>query len=731
MKGLLGVLFALALVFTGCTQYIVGFPDDWWNNGGSKPGTEITVEDIAADFVMEELYADINTAIRAGHTDGMTADIFRSRQDALDSIKNTSTVAMSTVLESRDIIDGSIVNVGYIYIVITFDRYETSGNTIIERGSLLFTASGKQDSTAADNKTVILTNYEAETIAPLETVTTIGEQSVTEEVTIAIDSATFTGTAVIPNTEESPITLTDVVVEEPSENSGSSIIIGNTELSIGEVAGVQGGLNGLFAGGFGTVEKPYQISNTRQFLNIGNETVQDLILSGNNRNLHFELTDDIDLTGYSGDTYPVRIISGTLDGKNHTIHTGRSISFIFEYAYEDTTFKDINIQFDEGTAARLFTYPAVSSEGRFTTSEIGSDGKEDKESFFQYDRESINLKFDDVDFYAPGEQYYQIGDNNYAFYISNVLAFDVFYGDDRELNYSSLSNLYTERNGSETTLPDFNITLENCDVEGNFIGGFGASGAAIFTGGQFGSANVKLDNCHFDGNLEGLNVALVVGNASSCTADNLDISNVSVLPGGQVFSYANSGNLTFGNKNSAGFENIAGVVGEYNGPAENFTIEIGTPSANERMTIDNNGETPAYYDIKLFLPSMWWYDSIASANPTAVTNSNTFTIKLDPSDINTEFFYASKVMSKIDADSLGIDCSGATWHHNGSFPYAFVQAEDAYYMIIDYGDLVRRYTEHGAPTSVDSLSKVKNVIILSRDESGQRIGYSKYLSIQD
>ena len=80
-------------------------------------------------------------------------------------------------------------------------------------------------------------------------------------------------------------------------------------------------------GGYGTESNPYEIRTTQQVLNIGDENFQEMLLEGDNEDLFFELTGDIDLRGHSG--YVGTVFSGTLDGNNHTITGSNSIHHIF------------------------------------------------------------------------------------------------------------------------------------------------------------------------------------------------------------------------------------------------------------------------------------------------------------------------------------------------------------------------------------------------------------------
>ena len=704
-RKILIVVLLFALLLTSCTQYVFDF-DDWFNN---LPEKEITIDEIARGINQEKLNEDIKAEIE-GTKDvpGLIATAKTERPRTL----NTS------VLQSKALVPSTI------YFIVEFDNYESSNNTVISSGSMLLEAIGL----VQDDSTISLKTYSAITTSPMVTTTSSRGQYRTENVSISIPSATISGSVTI--SENGSIDNITITISTPEEHSGSTITIGNTEIPMDQVSGgISEGFNGMFAGGYGTAENPYEISNARQFLNLGNEDVQELI-KNNNDGLYFELIKDIDLRNHTG--YAARFISGTLDGNNHRIICGDGMPFMFEYSYEDMTFEDINIEFGEGTVTRLFTYPAISSEGSvygLVNTGAGND------NLYLYDKPSMNLTFNNVDFIAPGNTDYIFGDNNFALYISNIGAFDIFV--DEELYYSSLPAIYTSGDSdTNREFLDFNVTLENCDVSGNFIGGFGGSGAAIFTGGQFLGAHVKLENCNYDGTIEGLNVSMVVANSSGCNTLGSSIEAVNVT-GGTVIAYSGRGSLSYANSN----EEIPGVSGEYIGADGKSEILVNNSALNDVLEITGiqGGTDVNYYEIKLFLPSMFWYDNINDTEWTARTDSNTFTIKIAPDILESSEIYIAKVLSKTDADNLApnnplfADIPETSWDRtSGSFPYAFIKDSETsiVYMVIDYSPLIRMYSDDGAVTSVDELKYPSRLIILARNSNDGVVGVSDAIDIK-
>ena len=704
-RKILIVVLLFALLLTSCTQYVFDF-DDWFNN---LPEKEITIDEIARGINQEKLNEDIKAEIEGTKdVSGLIATATTERPRTL----NTS------VLQSKALVPSTI------YFIVEFDNYESSNNTVISSGSMLLEAIGL----VQDDSTISLQTYSAITTSPMVTTTSSRGQYRTENVSISIPSATISGSVTI--SENGFIDNITITISTPEEHSGSTITIGNTEIPMDQVSGgISEGFNGMFAGGYGTAENPYEISNARQFLNLGNEDVQELI-KNNNDGLYFELINDIDLRDHTG--YAARFISGTLDGNYHRIICGDGMPFMFEYSYEDMTFENINIVFGEGTVTRLFTYPAISSEGSvygLVNTGAGND------NLYLYDKPSMNLTFNDVDFIAPGNTDYIFGDNNFALYISNIGAFDIFV--DEELYYSSLPAIYTSGDSdTNREFLDFNVTLENCDVSGNFIGGFGGSGAAIFTGGQFLGAHVKLENCNYDGTIEGLNVSMVVANSSGCNTSGSSIEAVNVT-GGTVIAYSGRGSLSYANSN----EEIPGVSGEYIGADGKSEILVNNSALNDVLEITGiqGGTDVNYYEIKLFLPSMFWYDNINDTEWTARTDSNTFTIKIAPDILESSEIYIAKVLSKTDADNLALnnplfaDIPETSWDRtSGSFPYAFINDSEKsiVYMVIDYSPLIRMYSDDGAVTSVDELKYPSRLIILARNSNDGVVGVSDAIDIK-
>ena len=180
-----------------------------------------------------------------------------------------------------------------------------------------------------------------------------------------------------------------------------------------------------FAGGSGTSADPYLIANASQFLKIGTQEFQTKLLEGDNDNLYFKLTGDIDLSNQTGG-YAIPVFSGTLDGNGHVIKGSNNLDFIFAYFFEDTTFKNFTIELAESSVTRLFSGPSLLAESSFSGFEKGTSSG--ATNIYVYDKDTITLTIDDVDYKAYEGSYYAVGDDNYALYVTgNVDVMNVYY----------------------------------------------------------------------------------------------------------------------------------------------------------------------------------------------------------------------------------------------------------------------------------------------------------------
>lgn len=96
----------------------------------------------------------------------------------------------------------------------------------------------------------------------------------------------------------------------------------------------------LFAGGDGTKNNPYQISNEEQLNNIS--SVSDLTDYGNY--YYFKLTDNIVLTGTYSNGYILQVFQGELNGNGKTITSSDSFVYFTLYTTYKAEFTHINIK---------------------------------------------------------------------------------------------------------------------------------------------------------------------------------------------------------------------------------------------------------------------------------------------------------------------------------------------------------------------------------------------------
>ena len=618
-------------------------------------------------------------------------------------------------------------------VTVVFSGYEYSRVLTIDRGRLTYTFYGTMAGSRFTSRAYELRTEEAMAIS--------GTSEGTVDVELSIDAsegASGTSYGVTLTTDEEGKTVVEgspsVSVTIPDD---AVLSVGGTETKIpDEEPEYTPPSNPYgFAGGTGTENDPYLIANANQFLQIGSTEFQEKLLEGENDDLYFRLTGDIDLSNHSG--YAARVISGTLDGDNHTIRCSNDMPYLFEYFFEDTTFRNFTIEFGDSSVTRMFTYPAIRSAETVTGSPKDST---DTVSLYSYDKDVMSLVFENVDFRAPDNDVRIIGDNNFAFYISNVGAFDVFLDGKDNVSYSSLPCIYNEPEEGERKFLTFNISLTGCDVEGNFYGGFGDSGAAIFLGGQFLGGHIIMDDCHYDGKLEGMNVALVVANHANCDTfgSSIEVSNVT-LSSGEVLSCTANGSLAYSNTKHE-IPGMTGVTG-YKGPDTVFPVSIENAEQNGEISIGTTAGADSY-QFKLFLPSMYWYESVSATGYVSKTDSNTFTINIDATELSEDTaatgVFVAKILSKTEADHLsgitGFEAFGnipeSSWKSaEEGWKYAYIDYEASKYMVIDYGNLIRMYSSNGLSNDVSPFTYLKKLIIIARDNDGSVIGTSELTTI--
>jgi len=242
--------------------------------------------------------------------------------------------------------------------------------------------------------------------------------------------------------------------------------------------------------GSGTASDPYVIKTADQFINLGSSEIQAKVMGEGNKDLHFRLDADIGLRGKSfSDGYAVYAISGEFDGNGKTIIGNNDASVIFKYAVDEVTFKDFDVDFDSSSVTKVFGYPLLLAT-------YDGEGK-----VWKYDSSSVDVTFDDVDYEPTMESvYYDIGDNNASLYFGDENGTCWAIGYDKDANKKSMvyfGSVVLSADG--TTKVKYNAVIKDCDVEGNYIGGFGGSGAAIYYGGQLYGTDAKISDSKLSG----------------------------------------------------------------------------------------------------------------------------------------------------------------------------------------------------------------------------------------
>ena len=700
---IIGMLFA----FAACSNQ---------NPGGiiiSQPN-RITAEDVARGFDQAQFSTDVNQDLKYNNVPGLDTKMVSEKPEEI------AIMAFSTNGTAAD--DAASATTAYIVVNFT-GGYRNSETTTIESGSMLLTVEGTTKSS-----TFTFSSYTAETTTALAIRTTTNGRTSVDDVKITLPKSEATGKATVPSAAETEYTFGNddgVEIKAPEQGSGATITVGTTEVPVDKISeDVAEGSNGLFAGGYGTKDDPYRIETTEQFLNIGHEDIQNAFMADYGANLYFSLENDIHLEEHKGSA--ARFFSGTLMGNGHRIYGGNEVDYIFDHFLEDTTFEDFTVVFDDEEITQVVFQGAILSAGEFADSE------------FYYDKETMVLNYNNVDYLSQNEDHvYKVRDNNFGFYADGTVVYFLAIMPDGSEDSSAMSCYM----GSPEQYSKYIINITDCDVTGNFIGGFGKSGSAIFLGGQYFDTDINITDCTFDGVLEGYNTSLITANANMCFVgnpqnfpyeNNVYCDNVT---GVKIISYSGKGSVYYSNHPT---ETIAGVVNcEYETISPSNALTVTGSNLNDKLSISlaNSSITGIEkYQYKLSLPTLYWYEDGLDHEETGETNSNTFTIEYSANGEAPDV-YIAKPVSRIEAEALaanGVETAFAnlSWDNAAvseeGLPYQFVVNDDgAVYLVIDYLiDTPKLYSGTGIPSSMDSYKALSVLIALGLDSSNGVIATS-------
>ena len=711
-NGLIAIGIVLVLFsFVACRPtYIVPVPGP-----GGQVQQEITPQQVAESLNLDQLSADVEDVINGKKTDiGITTEYFTEEPSAsgVDSCQRAKVLASFSTRST-----GSNV----IYIRVIFDGYQqNNGAIVIESGVMILTARGINDNTK-----LVLEKYSAKTVETLKVTTTVGSQVSSDDVMITIPVASIEGDVTFEGSGEAT-TVDSITVSEvaaPPAHSGATITVGTVEVPVDQVTDndTEGGFNGLFAGGYGTEKSPYIIETAGQFENLGHPDVQEMLLRGENDNLFFRIDRNINLSNHSG--YVAEVFSGHLTGINDgiTITCSNDMPYLFHYAFENTDFENFTIRFADREKTVIFANAAVRPVEIITVA--------DNYPKFIYDKESLVINYNNVNYEAPNNNNYRVRDNNFGFYVDGTSPLvKVYNGTDFKDTFYFNG---TVSNGNDIM---YTVNIENCNVSGNFYGGFSASGAAIFVGGQLCGMEVNIKDSHFNGTLEGYNTALVVANQSSCWLDDASTKTtitVDNVTGGTIISYSGKGGVMFSNNNKY---SDPGASADYKTIAPANALTVTGSAANEKLDISSNSSVVGVteYQYKLSLPTLYWYEN-GSSKYTGETNSNTFTISYSANETAPDV-YIAKPITRTEAEALSsiieefreLDWAVADISGEGE-PYMFVKTSDGtQYLIIDYKDNgLKMYSDNGIPSSIsDFTAYLKVLIALGLNEANEVIATS-------
>ena len=264
---------------------------------GSGTSEAIAPETVAENIDREQLNQDIETVLAGGNVEGLSAEVLTS-----NPVEGNSSIGYARMARSN----ARIAIPTTVYIQIIFTGYQNTSSTYISSGEMVLTANGNADSGDAQ---LNLSTYTATTIRALSIRTSINGTTSTNNVAIEIpNAAAITGT--VSFTQEGGVSSVSVTINTPADNSGATITVGTTEIPVDSIEGIGEGNNGMFAGGYGTEENPYEISNLTQLLNIGDFCSENIAVYP-----YFVLTNDI-VVDY---TDQIEVFGGELNGDNHQI----------------------------------------------------------------------------------------------------------------------------------------------------------------------------------------------------------------------------------------------------------------------------------------------------------------------------------------------------------------------------------------------------------------------------
>lgn len=376
---------------------------------------------------------------------------------------------------------------------------------------------------------------------------------------------------------------------------------------------------------------------------------------------------------------------GIFDGGNYTVTSKYGLNYIIGVAYGNSEIKDLTVKLTDTRASLT----RVVGEYGFTLDKTESDKYYAKES-------AIELKFSNVDFVTADDSYYDIGSTgNRALYYNDNPSFPYYYdAATKKISYADLGSTYT----SDGNAIKASVTIDSCDVTGNFVGGNHASGAAIFSAGQIYGSDFTLTNSSFTGNLVGQYVGFVFANGSGIVDNRLTDGGDGnyvwddgiVISGntldGTITSIGatNGSSLTFGNRSKEPAKNgitVAEGAGGFVRTEANISLTYGESYNVGSLTEDMNT-----LDLTLKLGTLTCY---ASENGERLTEASDYTLSVEFALDGTETLDTGivkvypRTLEQAVAESIITDESSVEWKTSADGKkYVIVSYEDKDYIVI-------------------------------------------------
>ena len=411
-----------------------------------------------------------------------------------------------------------------------------------------------------------------------------------------------------------------------------------------------------FAGGLGTERSPYLIANAQQFVNI-----KTLAKEMEEKAYAFKLTADIDLSTVNTGNYISYTFNGILDGAEHSLTLNPAQIYLFAYAVDNVTIKNLNYVLNGSVAAPMFM--------RYGTKAISYDSSSNQ---YTTSNETVKLMIENVKITSVDQNYFQFRSNNYGLITScqsYVQLFDSLAVGGTAGGSDGSYYAYT----SETTNCHTLTTIENCEVSVNLLGSTGKYNAVLL-GGQIMDNTVVVADCEYSGTFIGYEIGVVFSNYNACEDAKITIDNVKLT--GELL-HENCAGITFANNTAeVGTVKNEGIMSKLTKDAT-MALELNNNRYTLKAATDSN---VVRYTLYVKLSAVKLTDSTYTNNY-GETSVLGIEIEVVPGELD---IYKAKNVTKKQAEAKGITLS-ETWKTSlDGYKYQFAEKDGQWYIVVDF-----------------------------------------------